>query len=64
VIGNGDVAVPTHFFKVIYLEDTKEVLPYILPNELIDRDTPLESFRATVKKVEQVAGILFSHTPI
>jgi len=32
VIGNGDVAVPTHFFKVIYLESSGESLAYILPN--------------------------------
>jgi endonuclease G, mitochondrial len=60
VIGNGDVAVPTHFFKVIYLESSKESFAYILPNEPIDRDTPLESFKTTVKKVEQVAGIIFN----
>jgi endonuclease G, mitochondrial len=56
VIGDGDVAVPTHFFKVIYLESTRESFAYILPNESI--------VKTTVKKVEQVAGILFSDTPI
>jgi len=61
VIGDGNVAVPIHFFKLIYLESTRESLAFILPNKAIDRDVPLENFRTTVKKVEQVAGIIFNH---
>jgi len=61
VIGSNDVAVPSHFFKVILLENEKgeqEVRAYILPNSVIPSDTPMESFRTTVQKVEKAAGML------
>lgn len=63
VIGLNDVAVPTHFFKVITLEDRqgkKEMRAYILPNEEIADKTPLDNFRVTIQKVERAAGIIFN----
>ena len=62
VIGEDFVAVPTHFFKVIFME--KEIgitseAAYILPNEAIDEQTPLEKFKTTVEKVEKLAGFIF-----
>jgi endonuclease G, mitochondrial len=61
VIGTNDVAVPSHFFKVIMLEDgqgKREVRAYVLPNAVIPSNTPLDNFRTTVQKVEKAAGIL------
>ena len=63
VIGLNDVAVPTHFFKVITFEDwqgRKETRAYILPNEAIPSTEPLDSFRTTVQRVEKAAGIIFN----
>lgn len=57
VIGENDVAVPTHFFKIIIAED--KVWSYILPNQEIQKDIPLESFEVTLEKVEKVSGIIF-----
>lgn len=62
VIGKNDVAVPTHFFKVMVAEalsGEKEYKAYILPNKKIDPKTPLEDFGVTVQKVEKLAGFLF-----
>ena len=62
VIGSNDVAVPSHFYKVIMLEDEegkREVQAYILPNAIIPSNTPLDTFRTTAKSVEKAAGILF-----
>ncbi|MFZ0565777.1 MAG: DNA/RNA non-specific endonuclease, partial [Chlamydiales bacterium] len=61
VIGDNNVAVPTHFFKLITLKkgSFKEHRAYIMPNEKIDKDTPFECFQTTVSKVEKVAGIIF-----
>lgn len=63
VIGPKDVAVPTHFFKVLRLEQGSDVeeLAYIMPNEHIAPETPLDAFQATVHKVEQMSGIVFNH---
>lgn len=63
VIGQNDISVPTHFFKVITMKDWKgdqETMAYILPNAEISQDTNFESFRTTVEKVERAAGIIFS----
>lgn len=61
VIGENDVAVPTHFFKVLFLESKgkRDTVAYILPNEPIASNTSLDQFKTTVKKVEKCAGILF-----
>ncbi len=64
VIGKNDVAVPTHFFKIITLEDKnghKETQAYILPNEAIPSHAYLDSFQTTVEKVEKLAGLVFLH---
>ena len=63
VIGPNDVAVPTHFFKVISLEKESkiETRAYILPNEEIPNEIPLDNFLTTVEKVEKAGGfILFA----
>jgi endonuclease G len=62
VIGKNDIAVPTHFFKIISLENRngyQETQAYILPNQPIEFTTQLDSFKATVQKVERLSGILF-----
>ena len=64
VIGSNDVAVPTHFFKVILLENTRGAIKteaYILPNDnSLQNEASLDQFKTTVQKVEKLAGILFS----
>lgn len=63
VIGENHVAVPTHFFKVIFAEKPdgkRDELAYILPNTEIDLDTPLDQFITTVEKVERSAGLIFA----
>lgn len=61
VIGKSDIAVPTHFYKVLFLEKTNKITPeaYILPNEAIENGKILEQFKVTIDKVEKVSGIIF-----
>ena len=62
VIGKNNVAVPTHYFKVIFLKGTKgrkKTKAYILPHRKISSKIPLSHFKTTVEKVESVAGIKF-----
>lgn len=62
VIGKNNVAVPTHFFKVLFLEKPSgriETQAYILPNVPIAANKSLTDFATTLQKVEHVAGILF-----
>jgi endonuclease G len=67
VMGPNDVAVPSHFFKVLMLDtgnNQKEIKAYVLPNTFIPTDTPLDSFKTTIQKVEKAAGILlFNQSP-
>lgn len=62
VIGPNDVAVPTHFFKMIMLEDwygRREMKAYVMPNQEIAANTPLENFKTSIEKVERAAGMIF-----
>ena len=60
VIGTNDVSVPTHFFKVIFNGNYSFVDVFILPNEEIDINKPLEEFQTTLDKVEKASGIIFN----
>jgi len=62
VIGKNNVAVPTHFFKVIMRETTTGSMKseaYLLPNRQIAKETPLSQFQTTVQDIEKVSGLLF-----
>ncbi|XP_013788267.1 endonuclease G, mitochondrial-like [Limulus polyphemus] len=62
VIGSNNVAVPTHFFKVIVGEtDQREydLEAYVMPNKVIEEDTPLSAFMVPIESIERAAGLLF-----
>ncbi|XP_037536738.1 endonuclease G, mitochondrial isoform X1 [Nematolebias whitei] len=63
VLGKNHVAVPTHFFKVLILEQADgrgvELRSYILPNEAIDDKVPLERFLVPIETIERASGLLF-----
>ncbi|CAL1272930.1 unnamed protein product [Larinioides sclopetarius] len=61
VIGPNDVAVPTHFFKVILVErkDSKYFMEaYLMPNASIDNTKSLDSFQENKDVIERAAGLL------
>ncbi|MCJ1368868.1 nuclease [Loxospora ochrophaea] len=66
VIGNPpNVAVPTHFYKVIFAEDGKtggnvSVGAFVLPNAPIANDKPLTDFEVPVEAVERASGLEFA----
>lgn len=65
VIGANNVAVPTHFFKVLVGEtpDGKfEMEAYVMPNQVIEDTTPLHVFQVPPETVERSAGLLFFDT--
>jgi endonuclease G len=62
VIGPNNVAVPTHFFKVILGEKvngTLDLESYIMPNQPIPQNAPLYGFQVPVEAIERAAGLLF-----
>ncbi|XP_053137727.1 endonuclease G, mitochondrial [Hemicordylus capensis] len=62
VIGKNQVAVPTHFFKVLILEKREggiELRPYVMPNCPVDEKTPLERFLVPIESIERASGLLF-----
>ena len=65
VIGNPpNVAVPTHFFKVVFAEDGTPggqvaVGAFVLPNKVIPNEVPLSSFEVPLESVERAAGLEF-----
>ncbi|KAI4093473.1 MAG: hypothetical protein LQ344_002886 [Seirophora lacunosa] len=66
VIGNPpNVAVPTHFYKVIFAEDGKtggdvSLGAFVLPNARISNEKPLESFEVPVEAIERASGLEFA----
>jgi endonuclease G, mitochondrial len=63
VIGSNDIAVPTHFFKVLRLEKSSgstDTQAFLVPNEPITTNTAIDSFKVNLDKIERVAGSIFS----
>jgi endonuclease G len=66
VIGNPpNIAVPTHFYKVIFAEDGSAggqvaIGAFVLPNAKIPNATPLTQFEVPVEAVERASGLEFA----
>lgn len=62
VIGANTVAVPTHFYKIVVGETSDnqlEMEAYVMPNQVINDETPLQVFQVPPDTVERAAGLLF-----
>ncbi|KAF1988058.1 hypothetical protein K402DRAFT_392331 [Aulographum hederae CBS 113979] len=60
-----NVAVPTHFYKVIFAEDGRvggdvALGAFVLPNAVISNDKPLKDFEVPLEAVERAAGLEFA----
>ncbi|KAK6842601.1 hypothetical protein PG987_003461 [Apiospora arundinis] len=66
VIGNPpNVAVPTHFYKVIFAEDgavggNVAIGAFVLPNAPIPNEKPITDFEVPVEAVERASGLEFA----
>ncbi|KAF2766580.1 hypothetical protein EJ03DRAFT_329958 [Teratosphaeria nubilosa] len=66
VIGHPpNVAVPTHFYKVIFAEDGKtggnvSLGAFVLPNDRIPNEKPLKDFEVPVEAIERASGLEFA----
>jgi len=66
VIGNPpNIAVPTHFYKVIFAEDGTAggqvaIGAFVLPNAAIPNEKPLTDFEVPVEAVERASGLEFA----
>jgi endonuclease G len=66
MIGNPpNIAVPTHFYKVIFAEDGTTSGPvavgaFVLPNAVIPNEKPLTDFEVPVEAVERASGLEFA----
>ncbi|KAK7480319.1 hypothetical protein BaRGS_00028487 [Batillaria attramentaria] len=67
VIGANNVAVPTHFFKVLVVEDEKgqfEMKSFVMPNQALPEEIPLKAFYYPIDSIERAAGfLLFEKIP-
>ncbi|KAF2003135.1 hypothetical protein P154DRAFT_520481 [Amniculicola lignicola CBS 123094] len=60
-----NVAVPTHFYKIIFAEDGKlggkvAVGAFVLPNDRIANSKPLQDFEVPIEAVERASGLEFA----
>lgn len=66
VIGSPpNIAVPTHFYKVIFAEDglvggQVAVGAFVLPNARIPNDKPLQEFEVPLEAIERASGLEFA----
>ena len=61
VIGKNAVAVPTHFFKVLLVENNDsrlDIESYVMSNSVIDNNIPLRAFQVPLDSIERSAGFL------
>ncbi len=60
VIGKNKVAVPSHFFRVIYsfVEPSTGPEIYVIPNKNVDMEVPLQSFQLKTEEFETISGLL------
>lgn len=58
---NPNIAIPTHFFKVVFVRNEKEAIihSFMMPNESIDPRLPFTKFYADIQEVESKTGLLF-----
>jgi len=67
LIGDNNVAVPTHFFKVILSTDKQgfyHIESYVMPNDEIRDDLPIAAFMVPKEAIEKGAGFLvFDNVP-
>lgn len=67
VIGSPpNVAVPTHFYKVIFAEDGNtggnvSLGAFVLPNAQIANDKPLTDFEVPIEAIERASGLEFAN---
>lgn len=61
VIGQNEIAVPTHFFRVIFSRqgDSSTTLAYLIPNEPVPKNTPLNKYQVSLSDIEKASGIIF-----
>ena len=61
VLGENEVAVPTHFFKIIRVENQKEswIKAYCLPNQSLNKEIPLENYLVSIEEIERLSGFYF-----
>lgn len=60
-----NVAVPTHFYKIIFAEDGKtggkvSLGAFVLPNDRIPNDKPLQDFEVPLEALERASGLEFA----
>lgn len=63
-IGDGKVAVPTGFYKIVYDRDRKRVIAFVLPNKVVDKKgkkaaEALKQFMVKVGDIEDQVGLSF-----
>ncbi|KAL8626003.1 hypothetical protein ACOMHN_012595 [Nucella lapillus] len=67
VIGANQVAVPTHFFKVLVIEDSQgqyEMKSFVMPNAPLSQNVKLKAYQHPVEAIERAAGfLLFEKIP-
>ncbi|MEQ8906058.1 DNA/RNA non-specific endonuclease [Ekhidna sp.] len=58
-IGPNAVDVPEYYYKILYVDDSYQMIGFLMKNEKSDKD--IMSFAVSVDKIEEVTGLDFFH---
>lgn len=64
VIGKNEVAVPTHFFLLLFVTLPSNKLlnkAFIIPNKSLDPKTSFKRYSASMEEVERASGVMFTN---
>ena len=64
VIGKNEVAVPTHFFLLLFVQLPSNKLlnkAFIIPNKAIDSKVSFRKYSASIEEVERASGVMFTN---
>lgn len=58
LIGKNQVAVPTHFFKIIYIKDkeSSNLICYLVPNSPLGLDQKIQGYQVSLDRLESISG--------
>ena len=62
VLGHNHVAVPTHFFKVLLIENNQgkyELMSFVMPNDVLPHKVNIKQYLVPLDAVERASGLLF-----
>ena len=57
-IGGNNIAIPTHFYKIILDRNRNQIISFVVPNQDVSNQ-PISNFVSSLRQVKQMTGLIF-----